>query len=350
MEFCLPGTYGRVRYIYCLRRISPSRRRFASSIAQTNTGANVTFHPIAAKSISSEAPKDQSSASTHALHHYVEGRPPNALELKHADRFFAAGNARFLFSASQFRTFPSDSLSPEVAFLGRSNVGKSSLLNALLNRSAQELAHVSSKPGRTRTMNVFAVGGEGGGLRQRKRVPRKGERDKDAESERWIGRGGLSIVDMPGYGKGSRDEWGEQILKYLCHRKQMRRAFLLVDAEHGLKNADSQLLDILHNNYVPHQIILSKVDKILGIKSKTPSDEKLGRRLGHLRNLCKQVQEKLDGRPTASKNILFCSAEKSLERGKKLGIDAIRWAALSASGLESDEHGRPKVMSLESFV
>ena len=130
----------------------------------------------------------------------------------------------------------------------------------------------------------------------------------------------------------------------------MRRAFLLVDAEHGLKSADMQLLNILHQNNVPHQIILSKVDKILGIKSKLPSEEKIDRRLGELQDIYLQIHEKLQGRPTVSQNILSCSAEKSLGRGKKLGVDAVRWSALSASGLESDEHGKSKVLDPESFV
>lgn len=83
-------------------------------------------------------------------------------------------------------------------------------------------------------MNVFAVGGEGGGLREKKRVPQKGKRDEEAESERWIGRGGATIVDMPGYGKGSREEWGEQILKYLCNRRQYVRydSAVVVETKH----------------------------------------------------------------------------------------------------------------------
>ena len=205
----------------CLRYGWRKRIRCVSSIAQIPTVGGLPPHSLRVKETRIQTPaKKPTPLSTQALHHYIDVRPPNSLELKHADHFFASGNPRFLFSASQFRTFPQDSLAPEVAFLGRSNVGKSSLLNALLNRSAQHLAHVSKKPGRTRTMNVFAVGGEGGGLKGKKRIPQKGKRDKEAESERWIGRGGIAIVDMPGYGKGSREEWGEEILKYLCNRRQ----------------------------------------------------------------------------------------------------------------------------------
>ena len=221
MEILPYRPHVRAHYLRYLQPVWRCRAQRVSSIARAAADGGSPQYSINVIVTGSEiSGKKQPWLSTETLHHYVDSRPPNTLELKHADRFFASGNPRFLFSASQFRNFPKDSFSPEVAFLGRSNVGKSSLLNALLNRSVQQLAHVSKKPGRTRTMNVFAVGGEGGGLRERKRLPQKGKRDKLPESERWIGRGGIAIVDMPGYGKGSRDEWGEEILKYLCNRKQ----------------------------------------------------------------------------------------------------------------------------------
>lgn len=98
-----------------------------------------------------------------------------------------------LWSASKFRTTPLSSIEPEVAFLGRSNVGKSSLLNAIMG---QEICWTSSKPGRTREMNAFGIGGTKGGEHK------------------------VVLLDMPGYGKASRAEWGMEILKYLQGRKQ----------------------------------------------------------------------------------------------------------------------------------
>ena len=115
---------------------------------------------------------------------------------------------------------------PEVAFLGRSNVGKSSLLNALVHRTGMRIANVSGKPGRTKSMNAFGVGGDDGGVRmvggrtsteQGKNV---GDEEGYGEHAKWIGKGGLVVLDMPGYGKSSRDEWGKEIVKYLTERKQ----------------------------------------------------------------------------------------------------------------------------------
>lgn len=125
---------------------------------------------------------------------YWDTATPTSAQLLQAERFFGAGPPKLLFSATEFRNVNVTTV-PEVAFLGRSNVGKSSLLNALMG---QNICHTSSKPGRTRSMNFFAAGGEDG----------RGSPGK------------LAVLDMPGYGKGSRQEWGPEIMKYLVGRKQ----------------------------------------------------------------------------------------------------------------------------------
>ena len=142
----------------------------------------------------------QASATTtkpsHAppiLSYHWDTQPPTSSNLSFAERFFRPP-AQLLYSSPTFRSVrPSDV--PEVAFLGRSNVGKSSLLNAL---TEQKICHTSKHPGRTRSMNFFAVGGPDG----------RGSEGK------------LAILDCPGYGKGSREEWGGEIVKYLVQRKQ----------------------------------------------------------------------------------------------------------------------------------
>ncbi len=147
---------------------------------------------------------------------YWDIDPPRASQLNNAKRFFETHTPAFYFAASKFREFPLTSSTPEVAFLGRSNVGKSSLLNALLNRTTNRMARVSSKPGHTRTMNAIGVGGSGGGV---KRIE-AGAQVKEARVERWIGPGGVVVVDMPGYGFKSREDWGKEVMKYLYERKQ----------------------------------------------------------------------------------------------------------------------------------
>ncbi|KAF1984192.1 P-loop containing nucleoside triphosphate hydrolase protein [Aulographum hederae CBS 113979] len=286
-------------------------------------------------------------SSNSTLNSYWDTTPPTQAQLDYAHRFFTKYNPTHVFSAAKFRTLPMSS-APEVAFLGRSNVGKSSLLNALFNRTKEHVAWISSKPGRTREMNAFGIGSDVAAVADRGRGFGKAARKEEVRKETSgfrefkLGKGALVVVDMPGYGKASRQEWGTEILKYLTQRKQMRRAFLLVDAEHGLKIADKQLLEIFRQHGVPHQIILSKADKILYSGSKTPSPEKLERKqkeleetMGYIR---KVIQPTHQGAGAAALGeIIACSAEKTVENYKKLGIDGVRWAVLQATGLGNSE-------------
>lgn len=110
-----------------------------------------------------------------------------------------------------------------------------------------------------------------------------------------------------------------------------------MDAVHGLKSSDEELLTQLRRNAISHQIILSKVDRILLPGSKTPSKAKLKSNISELERVYRDIRAKIqpgkvDG-PEALGEIISCSAEKSLERGRRPGINQVRWAVLSATGL-----------------
>jgi GTP-binding protein len=151
-------------------------------------------------------------------------------------RLLFAGRIEFLKSAPALKFLP-DADAPEIAFAGRSNVGKSSLLNALTGRKS--IARASVTPGRTQELNFFEVG----------------------EPTR------LRLVDMPGYGFAKAppkvvEQWQKLVREFLRGRAVLKRTLVLVDARHGIKPPDMDMLKMLDEAAVGYRLILTKADKI----------------------------------------------------------------------------------------
>jgi GTP-binding protein len=203
--------------------------------------------------------------------------PPRVVDpdLVEIGRRLFAREARFVAGAAEASALPRDNL-PEIAFAGRSNVGKSSLLNALTGR--RTLARTSKTPGRTRQINFF---------------------DLDAR---------LMLVDLPGYGyaeaaKTEVRRWTALLRRYLQTRAGLRRVCLLVDARHGIKETDCPMLDMLDYAGVAYQIVLTKIDKVGS---------------GALEMIARRISAELASHPAAHPEIHLTSA---LERR---GIAALR--------------------------
>ncbi len=184
------------------------------------------------------------------------------------DKLFSQG-CEFVKGVVKMDGLPADGRN-EVAFAGRSNVGKSSLINALTGRKA--LARVSITPGRTRELNFFTLG-------------------KD---------GALYLVDMPGYGyakapKGQVKGWNRLIEDYLKGRQELRRLFLLVDSRHGLKETDRATMALMDEAAVSYQVVLTKADK--------PKSEELAK-------VKEKVAAELAKHPAAHPEILVTSSRE----------------------------------------
>jgi len=185
--------------------------------------------------------------------------PTNETGIDHNDealergRLLFAQQCDFVLGATTMDQVPETAL-PEIAFAGRSNVGKSSLINALTGRKT--LARTSNTPGRTRQVNFFDLGAQ------------------------------LMLADLPGYGyakapKAEIRQWTGLIDDYLKGRVGLRRACLLIDARHGLKATDREVMKALDTAAVVYQVVLTKCDKLKEAALKTRIEDVLGELAKH---------------------------------------------------------------------
>ena len=207
-----------------------------------------------------------------------------AAELEEAARKLFAGPVAFLKSAPELKFLPDPGV-PEIAFAGRSNVGKSSLLNGLTNRSS--LARTSNTPGRTQELNIFEVG----------------------EPVR------LRLVDMPGYGfaKAPKDlarRWRYLVNDYLRGRQVLKRTLLLIDSRRGIAEVDREVMKMLDEAAVSYRLILTKADKI---------------KASELAEVTARTGDEARLHAAAHPEIIATSSEKGL------GMDRLRAAVLEAA-------------------
>jgi GTP-binding protein len=210
---------------------------------------------------------------------------PHAVHLMHDFR-----ETRFLTSAAGADGFPA-AAGAEIAFAGRSNAGKSSALNTITG--VKGLARTSNTPGRTQELNYFVPDGYSGAAGD---LPP------------------MALVDMPGYGyakapKAQVDAWTKLVFDYLKGRVTLKRVYLLIDARHGIKKNDEEVMDLLDKAAVSYQLVLTKADKI---------------KQAGVPRLVAETLAKISKRPAAYPEVLATSSEKGE------GMEELRAAIVKA--------------------
>lgn len=292
---------------------------------------------------------------------------------------------KFLYSAPRFLHLPFNTHVPEVCILGRSNVGKSTLINALAGFNGKKagtshgsatnsrgIAITSAKAGCTKTMNAYGFGPparvkpltkaeqekrkEGGRARSDRR---KASAARGAISPERMPKFSLVLMDMPGYGLNSRENWGTQILKYLHRREILSGAVLLIDAVAGVKEGDKMVLRTLMDAGLKTSVVMTKADKL--VTQPDPelwkNSELLKQACSHIYDELRAVEKKGDGKWCEGVDWtpeIFITGAGDPKMGG-MGIDGARLAICRLAGLIAEpvrkvEGQQPEVVPFDQLV
>ncbi|OLL22294.1 putative GTP-binding protein EngB, partial [Neolecta irregularis DAH-3] len=201
-------------------------------------------------------------------------------------------SGNFIWSSNTYADIPKSSV-PEVAFLGRTNVGKSTLLRGILG---QDIVRASKKRNSTKSINAFQICGN----------------DKFKT---------MTLIDTPGYGFSASEKVGSEILEYLTRRPNLRRVFLLADISHGFKDTDKAIANLFLRRSIPWQLVWVKLDNMKGGNKTLEERFEDGFKL-------------VNANPNGFREIIACSALKN----PKQGLEDLRFAILRAGGLMQDDY------------
>jgi GTP-binding protein EngB required for normal cell division len=270
-----------------------------------------------------------------SLDQLLESPDPKKSLADELETFYTRKPATFYDGTLDFYHLKKNTRIPEICVLGRSNVGKSTFVNGLAGRSGSKLAHTSSKAGRTRTINTYGFGPEPA-------LKDIHAEDKSVRKTEDLPKHSLYIVDTPGYGHRSLENWGRSITLYLSKRTMVKGAVLLIDGEVGPKDKDVEAMQLLCDAGLKTVIVLTKADKAKGAEM--------------LQKTCRAVWEHL--RDTGSRDLnkkwewdrdFFVTAVGSTKKGSTAQTLAVARLAVSRLAGILEEKRRPELESSQGW-